>query len=130
VFLAGCCVGSSPGAPLTGVALGPTSPNFGFTVCTTRALHDCRGTATTRMGVRAYPLLDFDPVPCVTQEADALAACGPPRDPATLRCYASHGVLYDSMVVGPGTSAPDVPNGRFTLQCSEGQASIDFIEPL
>jgi hypothetical protein len=130
VVLAGCCIASSPGAPLTGVELGTTSSYFGFRVCATQTLHDCRGSATTRLGVRAYPVVDIEPTAaCTTLEATTVAACpGPPSAPATLRCYAGHGVLYDLMA-GPGTSTLEAPSSRFTLQCSEGNASIDFIEP-
>jgi hypothetical protein len=127
---AGCS--GAPGAPasLDDVTLGSASGAFGFHVCAPRALHGCVARAGTRHGTRVFRSLDIEAVSdCATQSARAAERCGPPAGPASLGCHARMGVLLDVFAEWD-RSEPAVAPGRFTLTCAEGEAHIDFIEPL
>jgi hypothetical protein len=131
LLMLGCSGPSRAPAGLSDVAIGSASGSFGFHVCSPRALHTCVARAGTRHGTRVFPAFDIEAVSdCPSQAARAATRCGAPADPASLRCHAQVGVLLDPLAQWADRSEPPLEPGRFTLRCAEGDAQIDFIEPM
>lgn len=113
---------------MPGVTIGYASPDFGFVVCSPTPIHGCVGTTPLRHGARSTPPVDIEVVPgCGTQAVVAPLCPGAFPDRTVLECYARHGVLLDTFA-GPATG-PVPRSEHFVLQCDEGIAEVDFIEP-